>query len=114
MRWIRDQYGRIIVGKSLISPPAWLDRNQPRGRYPKLLIPDPDGLAQCLSKTMRPDSWIRNNEKKPQASSLKPQAPATICHIDTIYSGATIYHLTFILISYIIYDMKTKKGEKHG
>ena len=22
------------------------------------LIPDPDGLAQCLSKTMRPDSWI--------------------------------------------------------
>jgi len=22
------------------------------------LIPDPDGLARCLSKTMRPDSWI--------------------------------------------------------
>jgi len=39
------------VGKSLISPPAWLDRNQPRGRYPKLLIPDPDGLARCLAKT---------------------------------------------------------------
>jgi len=43
--------------------------------------------------------------------SLKPQAPATICHIDTIYSGATKYqkyHLTFILISYTIYD---RKGE---
>jgi len=45
-----------------------------------LLIPDPDGLAQCLSKTMRPDSWIRNNEKKPQASSLKHQA-SSACDI---------------------------------
>ena len=35
------------------------------------LIPDPDGFAQCLSKTMRPDSWIREQEcRKLQASSL--------------------------------------------
>ncbi len=27
-------------------------------KYEVVLIPDPDGLAQCLSKTMRPDSWI--------------------------------------------------------
>jgi len=27
--------------------------------YEPELIPDPDGLARCLSKTMRPDSWIR-------------------------------------------------------
>jgi len=35
------------------------------------LIPDPDGLARCLSKTMRPDSWIWDQEK---AASFKLQA----------------------------------------
>jgi len=35
----------------------------------KLLIPDPDGLAQCLSKTMRPDSWIWDQETDHSYSS---------------------------------------------
>jgi hypothetical protein len=56
----------------------------------------------------------KNKNKKLQAPSAKPQAPATICRIDTRCRGASIWQLTMELGSNIIVDMKNKKGEKYG
>jgi len=52
---------------------------------------------------------------KPQAPSFKPpKAAATLCHIDTRCSGATIWPLTMVPVSYIIGDMNNKKEKQHG
>ena len=69
-----------------------------------------DGLMLIVKKlgqlVDQKDERIKELSRKLQASSSKPQAAATYCRA-SIYSltqTATICHLTFILISYIIYD----------
>ena len=55
-------------------------------------------------------SGIRNNEKKPQASSHKPQAPATYCRAS--YRFLTRIAIILPQLSYIIYDNKRIEMEK--
>jgi hypothetical protein len=67
-----------------------------------------DRVARYLVRTILAGP---NNKNKKKATSAKPQARATICHIDTRCRGATIESLTLLLVSYIIVDMLNKKGE---